>query len=436
MINAKHRHLSLTTAISLVVSSMIGTGVFTSLGYQLLDIQSGFSIIMLWFIGGVISLFGALSYSELASALPRSGGEYYLLSRILHPSIGLSAGIISATVGFSAPAVLAAIALANYLKPIFVNVNVSILAATVIILLNILHSFSLGIGKSFQVWSTLLKLFTMILFIFAGIFFSDKQNISFSPKLEDLKIVLSPEFAVNLVWVSYAYAGWNSSVYVVGEIVKPNKNIFKSILIGTLLVAAFYVMLNYVFLVVSPIESLKGEIEIGYISSVNLFGEKSAKLVSILIGLLLLSTVSSYVYVGPRIIQAIGKDYDKLSFLSEQNQNGVPFNAFIIQLVISLGFILSSTFEEVVLYTGIILIITTSITVCSLIYLRLKEPYLNRPYKVWGYPFIPFIFLILNSWILVYTVYLKPTESIIGICLMIFSLGLFFVLKREKKYEA
>ena len=415
---------------------MIGTGVFTSLGYQLLDIQSGFSIIMLWFIGGVISLFGALSYSELASALPRSGGEYYLLSRILHPSIGLSAGIISATVGFSAPAVLAAIALANYLKPIFVNVNVSILAATVIILLNILHSFSLGVGKSFQVWSTLLKLFTMILFIFAGIFFSDKQNISFSPKLEDLKIVLSPEFAVNLVWVSYAYAGWNSSVYVVGEIVKPNKNIFKSILIGTLLVAAFYVMLNYVFLVVSPIESLKGEIEIGYISSVNLFGEKSAKLISILIGLLLLSTVSSYVYVGPRIIQAIGEDYDKLSFLSKINQNGVPFNAFIIQLVISLGFILSSTFEEVVLYTGIILIITTSITVCSLIYLRLKEPDLNRPYKVWGYPFTPFIFIILNTWILVYTVYLKPTESIIGICLMIFSLGLFFILKREKKYEA
>jgi len=436
LINAKHRHLSLTTAISLVVSSMIGTGVFTSLGYQLLDIQSGFSIIMLWFIGGVISLFGALSYGELASALPKSGGEYYLLSRILHPSIGLSAGIISATVGFSAPAVLAAIALANYLKPIFVNINVSILAATVIILLNILHSFSLGVGKSFQVWSTLLKLFTMILFIFAGIFFSDKQDISFSPRLEDLKIVLSPEFAVNLVWVSYAYAGWNSSVYVVGEIVKPNKNIFKSILIGTLLVAAFYVMLNYVFLVVSPIESLKGEIEIGYISSVNLFGEKSAKLISILIGLLLLSTVSSYVYVGPRIIQAIGEDYDKLSFLSKINQNGVPLNAFIIQLVISLGFILSSTFEEVILYAGIILIMTTSITVCSLIYLRLKEPDLKRPYKVWGYPFTPFIFIILNTWILVYTVYLKPTESIIGICLMIFSLGLFFMLKREKNYEA
>jgi len=433
LINAKHRHLSLTTAISLVVSSMIGTGVFTSLGYQLLDIQSGFSIIMLWLIGGIISLFGALSYSELASALPKSGGEYYLLSRILHPSIGLSAGIVSATVGFSAPAVLAAIAFANYLKPIFESINVSILAATVILLLNILHSFSLGGGKSFQVWSTLIKLFTMILFIFTGIFYSDKQDISFIPKIEDIKIVLSPEFAVNLVWVSYAYAGWNSSVYVVGEIVKPKINIFKSIIIGTSLVAIFYVMLNYIFLIVAPIDLMKGEIEIGYISSVHLFGDKSAKFISILIGLLLLSTVSSYVYVGPRIIQAIGEDYDRLSFLSKVNQNGVPFNAFIIQLFISLGFILSSTFEEVVLYTGIILIITTSITVCSLIYLRFKEPGLKRPYKVWGYPFTPLIFVVLNTWILFYTIYLKPTESIIGICLMIFSLGLFFILKREKR---
>ena len=114
MVSGKNRHLSLFAAVSLVISSMVGTGVFTSLGYQLVDIQSVFALLMLWLIGGVISLFGALSYCELASALPKSGGEYYLLSRILHPSIGLSAGLISATVGFSAPAVLAAIAPVSY----------------------------------------------------------------------------------------------------------------------------------------------------------------------------------------------------------------------------------------------------------------------------------------------------------------------------------
>ncbi|MDG1222964.1 MAG: amino acid permease [Candidatus Marinimicrobia bacterium] len=431
MVSEENRHLSLFAAVSLVISSMVGTGVFTSLGYQLVDIQSVFAILMLWLIGGVISLFGALSYCELASALPKSGGEYYLLSRILHPSIGLSAGLVSATVGFSAPAVLAAIALANYLNPIMPFMNIKIIAIFVILFMNLMHAYSLDTGKSFQVWSTFLKLFIIFSFVSIGFLYEDKQSISFIPKYEDFAILLSPEFAVNLVWVSYAYAGWNSSIYVVGEIIQPNKNIFRSILIGTLIVTALYVLLNYVFLLISPIDVLMGKIEIGYISSINLFGFKTAKIVSIFIGLLLLSTVSSYVYIGPRIIQAIGKDYEKINFLSKVNKKGVPLNAFSLQLFISLIFIISSTFEEVMLYTGIILIITTSITVCSLIYLRIKEPNLKRAYKVWGYPFTPIIFIILNTWILYYTIRLQPFESLIGVCLIVISLGLYFSIKTE-----
>ena len=431
MVSEKNRHLSLFAAVSLVISSMVGTGVFTSLGYQLVDIQSVFAILMLWLIGGVISLFGALSYCELASALPKSGGEYYLLSRILHPSIGLSAGLVSATVGFSAPAVLAAIALANYISPIVPFMNVKVAAIFVILLMNLMHAYSLDTGKSFQVWSTFLKILIIFIFVSAGFLFEDKQSISFIPKSEDLGIIFSPEFAVNLVWVSYAYAGWNSSIYVVGEIINPNKNIFRSILVGTLIVTALYVLLNYVFLLISPIDSLMGKIEIGYISSINLFGIKTAKIVSIFIGLLLLSTVSSYVYIGPRIIQAIGKDYEKINFLSKVNKQGVPLNAFALQLFISLIFIISSTFEEVILYTGIILIITTSITVCSLIYLRIKEPKLKRVYKVWGYPFTPMIFIILNTWILYYTARLQPFESMMGVCLIVISLGLYFSIKTE-----
>ena len=431
MVSEENRHLSLFAAVSLVISSMVGTGVFTSLGYQLVDIQSVFAILMLWLIGGVISLFGALSYCELASALPKSGGEYYLLSRILHPSIGLSAGLVSATVGFSAPAVLAAIALANYLNPIMPFMNIKIIAIFVILFMNLMHAYSLDTGKSFQVWSTFLKLFIIFSFVSIGFLYEDKQSISFIPKYEDFAILLSPEFAVNLVWVSYAYAGWNSSIYVVGEIIQPNKNIFRSILIGTLIVTALYVLLNYVFLLISPIDVLMGKIEIGYISSINLFGFKTAKIVSIFIGLLLLSTVSSYVYIGPRIIQAIGKDYEKINFLSKVNKKGVPLNAFSLQLFISLIFIISSTFEEVMLYTGIILIITTSITVCSLIYLRIKEPNLKRAYKVWGYPFTPITFVILNTWILYYTIRLQPFESLIGVCLIVISLGLYFSIKTE-----
>ena len=435
MVSEKNRHLSLFAAVSLVISSMVGTGVFTSLGYQLVDIQSVFALLMLWLIGGVISLFGALSYCELASALPKSGGEYYLLSRILHPSIGLSAGLVSATVGFSAPAVLAAIALASYLNPIVPFINIKIVAIFVILSMNFMHAYSLDTGKSFQVWSTFLKLLIIFSFVSIGLLFDNKQSISFIPRSEDFGILFSPEFAVNLVWDSYAYAGWNSSIYVVGEIIQPNKNIFRSILIGTLIVTALYVLLNYVFLLISPIDVLMGKIEIGYISSINLFGFKTAKIVSIFIGLLLLSTVSSYVYIGPRIIQAIGKDYEKIKFLSKVNKQGVPLNAFSLQLFISLIFIISSTFEEVMLYTGIILIITTSITVCSLIYLRINEPNLKRVYKVWGYPFTPIIFIILNTWILYYTIRLQPFESLIGVCLIIISLGLYLLIKTETYSE-
>ena len=436
MVSGKNRHLSLFAAVSLVISSMVGTGVFTSLGYQLVDIQSVFALLMLWLIGGVISLFGALSYCELASALPKSGGEYYLLSRILHPSIGLSAGLVSATVGFSAPAVLAAIALASYLNPIVPFINIKIVAIFVILSMNFMHAYSLDTGKSFQVWSTFLKLLIIFSFVSIGLLFDNKQSISFIPRSEDFGILFSPEFAVNLVWVSYAYAGWNSSIYVVGEIIQPNKNIFRSILIGTLIVTALYVLLNYVFLLISPIDALMGKIEIGYISSINLFGLKTAKIVSFFIGLLLLSTVSSYVYIGPRIIQAIGKDYEKIKFLSKVNKQGVPLNAFSLQLFISLIFIISSTFEEVMLYTGIILIITTSITVCSLIYLRINEPNLKRVYKVWGYPFTPIIFIILNTWILYYTIRLQPFESLIGVCLIVISLGLYLLIKTETYSEA
>ena len=354
----------------------------------------------------------------------------------MHPSIGLSAGIVSATVGFSAPAVIAAIALAYYLKPVFPIINEKFFAIIVILAINAIHGFSLRFGKFFQIWSTSFKLFVMFLFIFAGIFSLDKQNISFLPNLSDLDILFSPEFAVNLVWVSYAYAGWNSSIYVLGEIQKPGKNIFRSILIGTTVVTFLYILLNYVFLVVSPISDLKGEIEVGYISGLSLFGVEYAGYISLLIGLLLLSTVSSYIYVGPRIIQAIGKDYDQLSFLSKINKNGIPFNAFTAQLVISLVFILTSTFKQVVLYTGIILIITTTITVCSLLYLRIIEPDLKRPYRTWGYPYTPIIFVMLNLWVLFYTFTIQPVESIVGVCMMIFSLGLFYILKKESKYES
>ena len=428
-----YRHLDVSTATSLVIASMIGTGVFTSLGYQLVDIRSVFVIIMLWIIGGIISLFGALSYCELASTFPKSGGEYYLLSKIIHPSIGFVAGLVSATVGFSAPAVLAAIAFANYFKPLFPSIDKTITAAVVIVLLNILHAKGLKIGKIFQEWTTIFKLILILVFIAIAFISPNHQDITILPVAHDFRLLASPEFAVNLVWVSYAYAGWNSSIYVVGEIVQPEKNVFRSIFIGTLTVMVLYVLLNYVFLLVTPLNQLIGKVEVGYLSAAYLLGDGFAEVVSLCISFLLISTVSSYVYIGPRIIQAIGNDHERLQIFSKNDNNGLPFNAFCLQLFISLVFIFTSSFEQVLLYTGITLIMTTTITVCSLFYLRYKNPDIKRPYVTWGYPWTSLIFVLLNSWVLYYTFKLQTFESFVGIGLIIISFGLFYILKKADK---
>lgn len=427
------RNLTLSTSTSFVIASMIGTGVFTSLGYQLVDIQSIFPLLMLWIIGGGVALCGALTYGELGSALPRSGGEYHLLSRIMHPAIGFAGGIISATVGFSAPAVLAAMALGSYFTAVFNYFNPTTIAIITILIFHALHMFSIRYGTIFQDVSTAIKIILIVIFIIFGFMIDMPQTISVFPVSNDWKLVFSSGFAVSLVWVTYAYTGWNSAIYLSGEIIKPKRNIPLSMLIGTIFVMILYILLNYIFLLTTPIEDMLGQVEIGYISGINIFGKTGAQIIGIGISILLLSTVSSYVFIGPRIIQVMGEDHRFIKFLSKKNQNDIPLNAFFIQLFISLLFILSSSFEQVLMYAGISLILTTVLTVASLFILRVREPDLIRPYKVWGYPITPLIFLAVNLWILFYTFRERLFESLVGVGIMLFSIIIYYISKINRK---
>ena len=413
---------------------MIGTGVFTSLGFQLNDLQSIFPLLMLWVIGGFIALFGALAYSELAAALPRSGGEYHLLSQSIHPSLGFAGGMVSATVGFSAPAVLAAMALGKYLSAVIPILDATIVATVSIIIFHLIHGQSIKIGTFIQDSTTLIKIGLIVLFIIMGLINPNPQDISILPKVGDIKLLFSSGFAISLIWVSYAYTGWNSSVYIAGEIVDPKVNIPKSLLLSTAIVMLLYLLLNYVFLYSTPKSLMINELEVGYIAGVNIFGEVGAKIVGLGIAILLISTVSSYIFIGPRIMQVMGEDHGYLHFLSKKNDQGIPTVAFSVQLIICMIFILSSSFEQVLLYTGISLIISTTMTVLGLFVLRIRKPKLDRPYKVWGYPFTPAIFIILNIWILFYTFKTQPFESLIGFGIVIISIGLYFfgnMLKRD-----
>src|SRR6185312_4184788 len=194
------RTIGFVTACSIVIANIIGTGIFTSLGFQLNDIQSGFPLLMLWVIGGIAALCGALCYGELSAALPRSGGEYHFLSKIYHPALGFMAGFISATVGFAAPIALAAMAFGKYFVGVFGVGSPVLLSFVVVWVVTAFHLGNLRVGSAFQNLSTLVKLLLIGALITAGLFVHTKQPISFFPAHGDMVAIFGAPFAVALVY--------------------------------------------------------------------------------------------------------------------------------------------------------------------------------------------------------------------------------------------
>src|SRR5437762_4676766 len=271
------RTIGFVTACSIVIANIIGTGIFTSLGCQVTDIHAGFSLLMLWVVGGIAALCGALCYGELAAALPRSGGEYNFLAEIYHPAIGFMAGFVSATVGFAAPVALAAMAFGQYFNGVFDVGSKVVLSFVVVWVVAVFHLGNLRIGSAFQNVTTLVKLLLIGALIGAGFFVPSKQPISFLPAPGDKVAILSGAFAVALVYVMYSYSGWNASAYISSEIKRPEKNVPRSLLASTGAVIVIYVLLNAIFLATTPAEELKGQLEIALIAGKHIFGENGGR---------------------------------------------------------------------------------------------------------------------------------------------------------------
>ena len=400
------RKIGLHTATFIVIANMIGTGVFVSLGYQLDDIRSGFAIMMLWLLGGIIALCGALAYGELASAMPRSGGEYTFLSQIFHPLLGFLSGWISVTVGFAAPVALAAVALSDYVSNVY-HVNTQMFSCAVVILITLVHSFTVRRSAIFQDASTILKIVLIVFFIAAGLIMANSQHIAVLPAnspvtAESWKSIFTASFAVSLNYIYFAYSGWNASAYVANDIENPKVNIPKSLLYGTLIVTVLYVLMNYVFMNSAPMNELQGSHDnVAYVSAVHIFGANGGKIMSILIAFTLISTVSSMVFIGPRVAQVMGEDMSQLSILAKKNKEGVPVIATVIQGAITI-LLVTFKFNDVLVYAGFTLNLMTFLTVLGLFVMRAKGKIKSDSYKTVGYPVTPFIFLILSAWTIFY----------------------------------
>lgn len=392
------------TASAFVVANMIGTGVFTSLGFQLLDTTNMYAIMLLWLFGGVIALCGALTYAELGAAMPRSGGEYHYLSKIYHPSVGFISGWISLLIGFAAPVALTCMALSSYVCRLFPVINPKWLGVGVLTLITLIHTRNLKFSGSFQNVFTIIKVIIIIAFIVCG-FVLPVQPQDYSAQTFTAKDVFNPGFAVSLIWVYYAYSGWNASTYMASEIENPRRNLPLSLIISTLVVTFLYLLLNFVFLHSTPMEDLAGQVEIGLISARNIFGNNIGNLMGLIISILLLSSISSMVFMGPRVAQVMGEDHRIFRFLSHKDKKGVPIAAIGFQYVISFLLIITDSFEMITKYTGILLSFCSLLTVFGVFIHRRKYPDLKRSYKTLGYPVTPIIFCILIIWSIVYLVH-------------------------------
>ena len=425
------RTIGFVTACSIVIANIIGTGIFTSLGFQLNDIQSGFALLMLWVIGGIVALCGALCYGELSAALPRSGGEYHFLSEIYHPALGFMAGFISATVGFAAPIALAAMAFGKYFHGVFNFGSPILLSFVTVWIVALFHFGNLRLGSAFQnVW-TLVKLLLIAALIGAGLFIEEKQPITFLPHAADTMAIFSGAFAVALVYVMYSYSGWNASSYIIGEVKNPERNVPRSLLVGTTIVMAAYVLLNAVFLATAPQDEMRGQLEVGLIAGKHIFGENGGRIVGAVICLGLISAISSMTWIGPRVTMSMGEDHWLLRFLGRKNAEGVPANAVLVQLLIVNLLLLTRSFELVVIYIQFALLLCSLLTVIGVVVLRMARPEIARPYRVWLYPIPPIVFAAITVWMMVYLLRSKTTESIAGLGTAIAGFLLYFCARRR-----
>jgi len=423
------RPIGYATAAAVVVASMIGTGVFTTLGLQAQELHSGFALLCLWGAGGLIAMAGALSYGELAAALPRSGGEYHFLGRIYHPVLGVVAGWISVTVGFAAPSALAAMALGEYAAT-FTPLSPLPVAVVTIVVIAVFHGISVRLGKHFHLVATALKLVLISVFCSAGLLVPPVGGADFSTSLAGWQEVFSPAFAFSLIYVSYAYSGWNAATYMASEVRRPQQVLPRALLHGTLLVTALYLLLNFVFLRTVPVAELAGRLEIGALSAGVIFGPSGGLLVSIMICILLVSTISALVMAGPRVLQVAGEDLPGLRVLAARTRGGAPLRAIVLQQVLAIGFVLTDSFEGVLSYAGFTLNLIALLTVAGVFVLRYTEPDLPRPFRVPGYPLLPAAFVLVNVVILVFVLQSRPFAGGAGLLTILAGAALALLQKR------
>jgi APA family basic amino acid/polyamine antiporter len=423
--------VSVAVATAIVVADMVGVGVFTSLGFQVKEIPSGFSILLLWSVGGLVALCGVFSYSELGAMFPRSSGEYNFLTRAFHPAFGFLAGWVSATVGFAAPVALAAMAFGEYGKSVVPGAPPLALAIGAVWLVSLIQLGGVRHSAGFQLISTVLKVVLIVAFLVAGFVVGTPQPVSFAPGVADFAHVSSAPFAIGLVFVMYSFSGWNAATYIIGEMRMPQRDLPRALLTGTLIVLVLYVALNAVFLHTAPIDELSGQLDVAVISGSHIFGELGGRIVAAMICIGLISSISAMMWIGPRVRMTRGEAVPALRVFARRSASGAPAYAILFQLAVANLMLFTRSFEAVLDFIQFALLFCSFFTVLGVIKLRITHPDLPRPYRALGYPVTPAVFLLVTGFMMYYLLRERPLQSMLGVLIMISGLLIYAVFRRR-----
>jgi APA family basic amino acid/polyamine antiporter len=376
-------------------------------------------------------LCGVFSYSELGAMFPRSSGEYNFLSRAFHPAFGFLAGWVSATVGFAAPVALAAMAFGEYGKSVIPNAPPLALAIGAVWLVSIVQLSGVRHSSTFQLVSTVLKVVLIVAFLVAGFVIGRPQPISFAPQIADVGYVTSAPFAIGLVFVMYSFSGWNAATYIIGEMHTPQQSLPRALLAGTLTVLVLYVALNAVFLHTTPIDKLSGQLDVARIAGSFIFGELGGRIVSAMICIGLVSSISAMMWIGPRVMMTMGEDIPALQVFSRKSGQGAPAYAILFQLAVATLMLFTRSFEAVLDFIQFALLFCSFFTVLGVIKLRITHPDLPRPYRAWGYPVTPVVFLLVTLFMMYYLVVDRPLQSFLGVLIMVSGLLIYAVFRKR-----
>ncbi len=453
--NGLKRKLGLFPLTNIVIANMIGAGIFTTSGLLMAGLHDPLLMIGLWLVGGVLAFCGALSYGQLGAAIPQAGGEYVFLSRLYHPLLGFLSGWVSFFAGFSAPIAASAIGFSEYLtrafpallKPgIFAPAVEAViikkfLAVLVIITFVLVHSRGIETGSTVQNYLTLLKVALIAGLVFSG-FLIGKGSFAHLGQGKDFAFNIGgwKTIGLSLVWIMFAYSGWNASAYIGSEIKNPARNLPRSLAVGTGIVILLYLCLNLFYIYGASPQEMEGVIPVAGTAARNLFGVTWESMLSLLISFALFSSLSAYIILGPRVYYSMARDGYFFRFAGRVHPKyGVPRGSIFLQGIIAAVMVMFGTYDQILTYMGFSLGIFPILAVFRVFKLRrnlrgvtarsfkLKK----SDYRMPGFPVIPIIYILVSTAILALSFFERPVESVIALFMALIGVPMFLVFKKR-----